>query len=45
MEKQDVEIKCHRCGSDDKDRALLATRLKGENIYTCTRCLPALIHG
>lgn len=40
-----VEIKCHRCGSEDHDRALLPTRVKGESVWTCTRCLPALIHG
>lgn len=40
-----VEIKCHMCGAEDHHRALLPTRLKGESVWTCTRCLPALIHG
>ena len=43
--ENEAEVKCHRCGNDDKDRALLPTRLQGESIWTCTRCLPALIHG
>ena len=40
-----VEIKCHRCGAEDHQQALIPMRLNGESTWTCTRCLPALIHG
>ncbi|MEW6661004.1 MAG: ATP-binding protein [Bacillota bacterium] len=36
---------CHRCGSDDQDRALLQIRKQGKQQWVCTRCLPVLIHG
>lgn len=42
---QGPEICCDRCGATDEDRALLPVRRKGESVWVCTRCLPALIHG
>lgn len=38
-------FRCHVCSRDDSDRALLPVRVKGENRWVCTRCLPQLIHG
>ncbi|AEF94448.1 4Fe-4S ferredoxin iron-sulfur binding domain-containing protein [Desulfotomaculum nigrificans CO-1-SRB] len=41
-----LEIKCHLCGSSEENGvALLPTRKNGESVWTCTRCLPRLIHG
>ncbi|MDI6709712.1 MAG: 4Fe-4S binding protein [Bacillota bacterium] len=41
----DSRIRCSFCGADDNDRALLPLRRQGESVWTCVRCLPALIHG
>jgi len=36
---------CHRCGSGEDTAVLLPCRYRGESLWVCTRCLPALIHG
>ncbi|MFZ5898597.1 MAG: ATP-binding protein [Bacillota bacterium] len=41
----DPRIRCEFCGANDHDRALIPTRQAGKSIWTCVRCLPALIHG
>lgn len=43
--KNYISQKCHRCGRDENEIALLPCRKKGESIWVCTSCLPALIHG
>lgn len=36
---------CYRCGGSEDQSVLLPCRFKGESLWVCTRCLPALIHG
>ncbi len=36
---------CFKCGATEDNRALLPVRTKGQSLWVCTRCLPALIHG
>jgi len=36
---------CHRCGGTEEQSVLLPCRYKGQSLWVCTRCLPALIHG
>lgn len=36
--------KCHRCGKSS-GAAMLPCRYKGQSLWVCTGCLPALIHG
>jgi hypothetical protein len=36
---------CFRCGNSEEKNSLLPCRHKGESLWVCTRCLPALIHG
>lgn len=36
---------CFNCSASEDDRPLLPVRIKGESMWVCTRCLPALIHG
>lgn len=40
-----IDQSCHHCGNTEEDVALLPFRLKGESLWVCVRCLPALIHG
>lgn len=41
-----IEIqKCFNCGQSEMDYPLLPCRQKGESVWVCTKCLPALIHG
>jgi len=37
--------RCVRCGNDDLYAPLLLVRSRGESLWYCVRCLPALIHG
>ncbi len=39
-----VSLKCFRCGVTEEDAVLLPCRTKGQSLWVCTRCLPALIH-
>lgn len=36
---------CFRCGAQEQAAVLLPVRTKGQSLWVCTRCLPALIHG
>ena len=36
---------CFHCRATEDQRALLPVRTKGQSLWVCTRCLPALIHG
>lgn len=36
---------CHFCRTSEKDSYLIAVKFRGEGFWTCTRCLPRLIHG
>jgi NAD-dependent dihydropyrimidine dehydrogenase PreA subunit len=36
---------CYLCGMSEDDMPLLPLRTKGTNVWCCTKCLPALIHG
>ncbi len=36
---------CLSCGINSNDVILLACSFKGEDVYVCIKCLPALIHG
>lgn len=44
-EKNYLAQTCFRCGTSEDKQALLPCRHKGESLWVCTRCLPALIHG
>jgi len=36
---------CFHCGASEEHSVLLPCRSRGESLWVCTRCLPALIHG
>lgn len=36
---------CFRCDTGEDRAPLLPVRHKGQSLWVCTRCLPALIHG
>ena len=36
---------CFHCGADEERVILLPCRNRGQSLWVCTRCLPALIHG
>lgn len=36
---------CFRCGASEEHAVLLPCRAKGQSLWVCTHCLPALIHG
>jgi MinD superfamily P-loop ATPase len=36
---------CFRCDTGEDQAPLLPARHKGQSLWVCTRCLPALIHG
>ena len=36
---------CYRCGGSEEQSVLLPCRYKGQSLWVCARCLPALIHG
>jgi ferredoxin len=40
-----VAQSCFRCSSGEAEVPLIPIRHKGQSLWTCTRCLPALIHG
>lgn len=40
-----IEIKCHQCGCNDQQAALLPMRKRGQSLWICAKCLPQLIHG
>jgi len=36
---------CFRCGTTEERGVLIPVRTKGQSLWVCTHCLPALIHG
>jgi MinD superfamily P-loop ATPase len=36
---------CFHCDTGEEQAPLLPVRHKGQSLWVCTRCLPALIHG
>ncbi len=36
---------CFRCGAGEEQAVLLPCRSRGQSLWVCTHCLPALIHG
>lgn len=40
-----IAQKCFRCGASERGSILIPIRTEGHSLWTCTRCLPALIHG
>lgn len=40
-----IAQRCFRCSTGEDEVPLIPVRHKGESLWTCTRCLPALIHG
>jgi Fe-S-cluster-containing hydrogenase component 2 len=36
---------CFQCGGTEEQSTLLPCRRRGQSLWVCTRCLPALIHG
>jgi hypothetical protein len=36
---------CFRCDASEGEAPLLPVRHRGQSLWVCTRCLPALIHG
>jgi MinD superfamily P-loop ATPase len=36
---------CFRCDTGEEAAPLMPVRHKGQSLWVCTRCLPALIHG
>jgi len=37
--------RCFRCEASEDLAVLMPCRTRGESLWVCTRCLPALIHG
>ncbi len=44
LEAGDV-LSCHKCGTKETEKPLLACRVNGEGVWVCVKCLPRLIHG
>jgi len=40
-----IAQRCFQCSTGEDVVPLIPVRLKGDSLWTCTRCLPALIHG
>jgi MinD superfamily P-loop ATPase len=40
-----IAQRCFQCSAAESEVPLVPVRHKGESLWTCTRCLPALIHG
>lgn len=40
-----ISQSCFRCGIHEENGVLLPVRTRGNSLWVCTRCLPALIHG
>jgi MinD superfamily P-loop ATPase len=40
-----IAQRCFRCDTGEDQTPLLLVRHKGQSLWVCTRCLPALIHG
>ncbi|MEK6528216.1 MAG: hypothetical protein AABZ36_04960 [Nitrospirota bacterium] len=40
-----MDHKCLNCGASSNDRILFSCEYKGEELYVCVKCLPAIIHG
>ena len=36
---------CFRCDTGEERMPLVPVRFRGQSLWVCTRCLPALIHG
>ena len=36
---------CFHCGASEERGVLMPVRTKGQSLWVCTHCLPALIHG
>jgi MinD superfamily P-loop ATPase len=36
---------CFRCDTGEGRTPLIPVRFRGQSLWVCTRCLPALIHG
>ena len=36
---------CLRCGASEREAVLMPVRTRGQSLWVCTHCLPALIHG
>lgn len=37
--------RCFNCGTSSKERLLISSVYKEENVHVCARCLPMFIHG
>lgn len=37
--------RCFQCAAGEDEAPLVPIRHRGQSLWTCTRCLPALIHG
>jgi MinD superfamily P-loop ATPase len=42
---QTITQSCFNCGRGEMDGVLFPCRLRGESLWACAKCLPALIHG
>ncbi len=40
-----IEQRCFQCSTTEDEAPLIPVRHEGRSLWTCTRCLPALIHG
>ncbi len=40
-----IAQRCFRCNASEERATLVPCRSRGESLWVCTRCLPALIHG
>jgi len=43
--KQIINESCSICSNTEQEAPLIPARSKGDSIWVCVRCLPALIHG
>jgi len=42
---QTIAQTCFNCGRSENDAVLFPCRHRGESLWACAKCLPALIHG
>jgi len=40
-----IAQRCFRCDTGEDEAPLVPIRHRGQSLWVCTRCLPALIHG
>lgn len=44
MDDDNVQLACINCGRSEMEIPLVSVRYSGEQIWTCSQCMPILIH-